>query len=115
MLQILHPSPIVDFDYIDKHRDELGIIVCTSGGFDPIHPGHLSCIAASKNYGDTVVVIVNGDPNPNRPDLQHYGAGETMVKPMLAAVANAVFDATEVRLRSVPFAGRLRPAASVGK
>ena len=24
------------------------------------------------------VVIVNGDPNPNRPDLQHYGAGETM-------------------------------------
>ncbi len=49
------------------------------------------------------VVIVNGDPNPNRPDLQHYGAGETMCKPMLAAVANAVFDATGVRLRRVPF------------
>ena len=49
------------------------------------------------------VVIVNGDPNPNRPDLQHYGAGETMVKPMLAAVANAVFDATGVRMRRVPF------------
>jgi nicotinate dehydrogenase subunit B len=48
------------------------------------------------------VVIVNGDPNPNRPDLQHYGAGETMVKPMLAAVANAVFDATGVRVRRVP-------------
>ena len=53
------------------------------------------------------VVIVNGDPNPNRPDLQHYGAGETMCKPMLAAVANAVFDATGVRLRRVPFAYRL--------
>ena len=52
------------------------------------------------------VVIVNGDPNPNRPDLQHYGAGETMVKPMLAAVANAVFDATGVRMRRVPFATR---------
>ena len=49
------------------------------------------------------VVIVNGDPNPNRPDLPHYGAGETMCKPMLAAVANAVFDATGVRLRRVPF------------
>ena len=49
------------------------------------------------------VVLVNGDPNPNRPDLQHYGAGETMCKPMLAAVANAVFDATGVRLRRVPF------------
>ena len=52
------------------------------------------------------VVIVNGDPNPNRPDLQHYGAGETMVKPMLAAVANAVFDATGTRMRRVPFATR---------
>jgi nicotinate dehydrogenase subunit B len=49
------------------------------------------------------VVIVNGDPNPNRPDLPPYGAGETMCKPMLAAVANAIFDATGVRLRRVPF------------
>jgi CO/xanthine dehydrogenase Mo-binding subunit len=49
------------------------------------------------------VVQINGDPNPNRPDLPHYGAGETMCKPMLAAVANAVFDATGVRMRRVPF------------
>lgn len=49
------------------------------------------------------VVIVNGDPNPNRPDLPHYGAGEAACKPMLAAVANAIFDATGVRLRRVPF------------
>ena len=49
------------------------------------------------------VVLVNGDPNPNRPDLPHYGAGETVCKPMLAAVANAIFDATGVRLRRVPF------------
>ena len=55
------------------------------------------------------VVIVNGDPSPNRPDLQHYGAGETMCKPMLAAVANAVFDATGVRERKVPFQAN-RPA-----
>jgi nicotinate dehydrogenase subunit B len=48
------------------------------------------------------IVQVNGDPNPNRPDLPHYGAGETICKPMLAAVANAVFDATGVRLRRVP-------------
>jgi nicotinate dehydrogenase subunit B len=49
------------------------------------------------------IVQVNGDPNPNRPDLPHYGAGETMCKPMMAAVANAVFDATGVRMRRVPF------------
>jgi nicotinate dehydrogenase subunit B len=49
------------------------------------------------------VVLVNGDPNPNRPDLPHYGAGETACKPMLAAVANAIYDATGVRIRRVPF------------
>jgi nicotinate dehydrogenase subunit B len=49
------------------------------------------------------VVIVNGDPNPNRPDLPMYGAGETSCKPTIAAVANAIFDATGVRLRRVPF------------
>jgi nicotinate dehydrogenase subunit B len=49
------------------------------------------------------VVLVNGDPNPNRPDLPHYGAGEAACKPMLAAVANAIYDATGVRLRRVPF------------
>jgi len=49
------------------------------------------------------VVLVNGDPNPNRPDLPHYGAGETACKPLIAAVANAVYDATGVRIRRVPF------------
>jgi CO/xanthine dehydrogenase Mo-binding subunit len=49
------------------------------------------------------VVIVNADPNPKRPDLPHYGAGEAACKPLMAAVANAIFDATGVRLRRVPF------------
>jgi len=49
------------------------------------------------------VVIVNGDPNPNRPDLPHYGAGEASCKPTIAAVANAIYDATGVRIRRVPF------------
>ncbi len=49
------------------------------------------------------VILVNGDPNPKRPDLPHYGAGETVCKPTLAAIANAIFDATGVRLRRVPF------------
>jgi nicotinate dehydrogenase subunit B len=49
------------------------------------------------------VVLVNGDPNPNRPDLPHYGAGEASHKPVIAAIANAVYDATGVRLRRAPF------------
>ena len=48
------------------------------------------------------VVLVNGDPNPDRPDLPHYGAGEGACKPLVAAVANAVYDATGVRIRRVP-------------
>ena len=49
------------------------------------------------------IVLVNGDPNPNRPDLPPYGAGEASLKPTMAAIANAVFDATGVRIRRVPF------------
>jgi nicotinate dehydrogenase subunit B len=49
------------------------------------------------------VVLVNGDPNPGRSDLPPYGAGETICKPMIAAIGNAIFDATGVRLRRVPF------------
>ena len=49
------------------------------------------------------IVFVNGDPNPNRADLPHYGAGEAAIRPTVAAVANAIYDATGVRIRRVPF------------
>jgi cytidyltransferase-like protein len=54
-------APIVSFEEFEQLRPKLGNIVATSGGFDPIHPGHISCIINSKKYGDTLVVIVNGD------------------------------------------------------
>jgi len=54
-------AQIVTFDEFDQIRDRLGHIVCTSGGFDPLHPGHATCIIDSKQYGDTLVVVVNGD------------------------------------------------------
>lgn len=49
------------------------------------------------------IVFVNGDPDPNRADLPHYGAGEAAIRPTVAAVANAIYDATGVRIRRVPF------------
>lgn len=49
------------------------------------------------------VRLVNGDPDPDRPDLPHYGAGEAACKPLMAAIANAIYDATGVRLRRAPF------------
>jgi D-beta-D-heptose 7-phosphate kinase/D-beta-D-heptose 1-phosphate adenosyltransferase len=56
-------APILTLEEFSRLRDEtdLGVVVATSGGFDPIHPGHVSCIVESKQYGDTLVVIVNGD------------------------------------------------------
>lgn len=52
---------IISFEEFNRIRDTLGTIVCTSGGFDPIHPGHASCLIESKKLGDTLVVVVNGD------------------------------------------------------
>jgi len=39
----------------------------------------------------------------NRPEIAPTGAGEPSIRPVAAAIANAVFDATGVRLRRVPF------------
>ena len=39
----------------------------------------------------------------DRPDQPSYGAGEAACAPVAAALGNAVFDATGIRLRNVPF------------
>lgn len=63
-----HPpayAPVLTLDAFARLRDDpahdLGVIVATSGGFDPIHAGHVACIVESAGLGDTLVVIVNGD------------------------------------------------------
>jgi nicotinate dehydrogenase subunit B len=37
----------------------------------------------------------------NHPDLLPTGAGEPSIRPVAAAIANAIFDATGVRIRAV--------------
>jgi cytidyltransferase-like protein len=37
------------------------IIVAVSGGFDPIHPGHIQLFREAKALGDKLVVIINND------------------------------------------------------
>lgn len=55
-------APIIELDAFGKIRDAIkGRLVLTSGGFDPLHPGHLSCIVDSQSYGTELVVVVNGD------------------------------------------------------
>ncbi len=49
----------------------------------------------------------------NHPEIAPSGAGEPSSRPIPAAIANAVFDATSVRLRRVPFTpDRVRAALS---
>lgn len=63
-------APIYDLEGFAAVRDRIpGVIVATSGGFDPVHPGHASCLLASKDHvervtgtrPDVLVVVVNGD------------------------------------------------------
>jgi len=50
----------------------------------------------------------------DRPELPPVGAGEGTCRPLAAALANAIFDATGIRLRQVPFTSeRLKAAGMV--
>jgi nicotinate dehydrogenase subunit B len=52
----------------------------------------------------------------NRTDVPATGAGETAITLVAAAIGNAIFDATGVRLREAPFtAERFRAAAARSK
>jgi len=50
-----------EFSKLRENKLKNKKIVCTSGFFDPMHPGHASCIAESKKFGDILVVIIDGD------------------------------------------------------
>ena len=51
----------------------------------------------------------------DRPALPPLGAGEAATAPVAAALANAIFDATGVRLRTVPFTmERVKAAIKIG-
>ncbi len=51
----------------------------------------------TETPGQVDVVIIN------HPEIAPSGAGEPSIRPVAAAIANAIFDATGVRIRRVPF------------
>jgi len=64
-------------------------------------------IADMTEVPDVIDIEIVG----NRPDAKSSGAGEPSSRPVAAAIANALFDATGMRLRRVPLgAGALRRA-----
>ncbi len=53
---------IISLEDFSKIRNNIKeTVVLTSGGYDPIHPGHISCINDSAKLGEIMVVVVNGD------------------------------------------------------
>src|SRR5689334_3063091 len=61
----------------------------------------------TETPGDVGVVLIN------HPELAPTGAGEPSIRPVAAAIANAIFDATGVRIRRVPFSpDRVKSALS---
>lgn len=44
-----------------KRKTTKPVIVAVSGGFDPIHPGHVRMFEEAKALGDKLVVIINND------------------------------------------------------
>ena len=44
-----------------KNKNKKEIIVAVSGGFDPIHIGHVRMFKEAKKLGDKLIVILNND------------------------------------------------------
>lgn len=44
-----------------KDNKQNKIVVAVSGGFDPIHPGHIRMFQEAKKLGDKLIVILNND------------------------------------------------------
>ena len=36
-------------------------IIVVSGGFDPIHSGHIAYFKAARSYGDKLIIALNSD------------------------------------------------------
>ena len=36
-------------------------VIVVSGGFDPIHSGHIDYLRSAKNYGHKLIVALNSD------------------------------------------------------
>lgn len=44
-----------------KSKNKKPIVVAVSGGFDPLHVGHVRMFREAKKHGDKLVVILNND------------------------------------------------------
>jgi CO/xanthine dehydrogenase Mo-binding subunit len=70
----------------------------------------------SRDWDSYPILRFSGSPEIevvllNRPELPFLGSGEATQKPTPAAIANAIYDATAVRLRNLPLTIKKQPPA----
>jgi rfaE bifunctional protein nucleotidyltransferase chain/domain len=56
-------------------------VVCASGAFDLLHPGHIRLLEQARSFGDFLVVAVQGDTSVRK----QFGAAENGVRPVTPA------------------------------
>lgn len=71
---------------VNKKKKVLKKIVMISGGFDPIHIGHIRYIKEAKKLGDSLVIVLNND-NWLRMKKGKEFMGEIERKEILEAIA----------------------------
>ena len=64
-------------------KDNKEIIVTVSGGFDPLHIGHVELLKRAREFGDKLVVIMNND---------NWLLGEFLKKTKIAALLGIPLD-----------------------
>ena len=67
---------------LQKNRGK--VVVAVSGGFDPVHVGHVRMFEAARKLGDELVVILNND-NWLRVKKRHVFMPEAERKEVIAA------------------------------
>lgn len=72
-------------------------IVAVSGGFDPIHIGHVRMFKKAKALGDTLVVIVNNDS----PYRRYFETCSETFTSQSGYVQGCVFDSKSIKYESI--------------
>ena len=75
---ILWKTALIKFQILSlAERNKMKTYYIVSGGFDPIHEGHIEMIKASAKASDGVIVLVNSDDWLKRKKGQEFQAFKT--------------------------------------
>ena len=83
--------------YREKLRNEGKKLVVTNGCFDLLHRGHATYLAAARECGDALLILVNSDASvralkgPSRPVVDEYSRAFLLAS-LRAVDAAVVFD-----------------------